>query len=126
MIELFDFQQKAADQIADRFREYIENPIQYGPKNDLRTVPFFQALSSITASGKTVVLTDAGATMRSNLPVAPVVMWLSKGKVVVEQSYANLAAGGQYHHLLGDFDVKVLGDHDVDDVANASGGIIYF
>lgn len=126
MIELFDFQQEAADSIADRFLEYYVEPIQFGPKSALRTVPFFQALSGITASGKTVILTSAVATIRAGLPVAPVVLWLSKGKVVVEQSYANLSPGGKYHHLLGNFDVHALAEYDADDVAQASGGVVYF
>src|SRR5438045_12374 len=126
MIELFDFQQEAADKIADRFLEYYSNPVQHGPKNQLHTVPFFQALASITASGKTVILADAVASIGAGLPVAPVILWLSKGKVIVEQSLANLSAGGKYHHLLGDFDVRTLAEHNVDDVAQASSGIVYF
>jgi type III restriction enzyme len=126
MIELLDFQQEASDSIADRFLEYYGNPIQFGPKNQLHTVPFFQALASITASGKTVILADAVASIRAGLPVAPAVLWLSKGKVTVEQSYANLSAGGRYHHLLGNFDVRTLAEHDVADVAQASDGIVYF
>src|ERR1017187_983487 len=126
MINLLDFQQEASDSIADRFLEYYNNPIQYGPKDKLHTVPFFQALASITASGKTVILADAVATIRAGLPVAPVVLWLSKGKVIVEQSFANLSAGGKYHHLLGNFDVRTLAEHDVEDVAQASDGIVYF
>jgi type III restriction enzyme len=126
MIELLDFQQEASDSISTRFLEYYNNPIQYGPKTKLHTVPFFQALASITASGKTVILADAVAAIRAGLPIAPVVLWLSKGKVVVDQSFANLSAGGKYHHLLGNFDVRTLAEHDVDDVAQASDGIVYF
>ena len=126
MIELLDFQQEASDTIADRFLKYYSNPIQHGPKNQLHTVPFFQALASITASGKTIILADGVASIRAGLPVAPVVLWLSKGKVIVEQSFANLSVGGKYHHLLGDFVVRTLAEHDVDDVAQAYDGIVYF
>src|SRR4051794_22044775 len=101
-IELMEFQQAASDTIADRFLEYSSDPVQFGSKKSLHTVPFYQQLSSITASGKTVILADAVAAMRAGLPVAPVILWLSKGKVVVEQTFANLSAGGMYHHLLGD------------------------
>ena len=126
MIKLLDFQQEASDSISTRFLEYYGNPIQYGPKTKLHTIPFFQALASITASGKTVILADAVAAVRAGLPIAPVILWLSKGKVIVEQSFANLSAGGKYHHLLGNFDVRTLAEHDVDDVAQASDGIVYF
>ena len=126
MIELLAFQQEASDTIADRFVDYYGNPVQYGPKSALHSVPFFQALASITASGKTVILADAVASIRGGLPVAPVVLWLSKGKVIVEQSLVNLSSGGKYHHLLGNFDVRTLAEHDVDDVAKATDGIVYF
>ena len=126
MIKLFDFQQEASDSISTRFLEYYANPIQYGPKTKLHTIPFFQALASITASGKTVILADAVANIRAGLPIPPIILWLSKGKVIVEQSFANLSAGGKYHHLLGNFDVRTLAEHDVDDVAQASDGIVYF
>lgn len=126
MIELFDFQNDASECIAKRFLQYYSNPLQYGPKTKLHTVPFFQALASITASGKTVILSDAVASIRAGLPIAPVVLWLSKGKIIVEQSFANLSAGGKYHHLLGNFEVRTLAEHDVDDVAQAEEGIVYF
>lgn len=126
MIELRRFQREASDSISSRFLEYYVNPIQYGPKTKLHTVPFFQALASITASGKTVILADAVANIRAGLPIAPVVLWLSKGKVIVEQSFANLSEGGKYHHLLGNFEVRTLAEHDVDDVAKAADGVVYF
>ena len=59
MLTLKGFQQKASTQIADRFLRYNANPSMTGKAQDLRKVPFFQALASITASGKTVILTDA-------------------------------------------------------------------
>ena len=78
-----------------------------GTQKNLRVVPFYQALASITASGKTVILADAVSTICTLLPIPPVVLWLSKGKVVVDQTYANLAPGGKYHHLLGDRRVQL-------------------
>ena len=68
----------------------------------------------------------AVANIRAGLPISPVILWLSKGKVIVEQSFTNLSEGGKYHHLLGDFDVRTLAEHSIDDVAQASEGIIYF
>ena len=44
-IELFQFQQEAASQIADRFIDYHGDPIPYGRGAKRRDVPFYQALS---------------------------------------------------------------------------------
>ena len=95
MIELFQFQREAAATIADRFITYMDDAVIGGTAKSPRRVPFFQALSSLTASGKTVILADATAEVAGAMPVAPVVLWLSKGTVVVEQSYANLLPGGK-------------------------------
>jgi hypothetical protein len=97
MLELRDFQQSASEQIGERFRRYYANPLMRGSARALRRVTFFQALASITASGKTVILADAVAAIAAGLPIAPVVVWLSKGKVVVQQTFANLSSGGKYH-----------------------------
>ena len=126
MIELKEFQKQAAEQIADRFQRYYADPPMRGTKNKQRAVPFFQALSSITASGKTVILADAVQTISALLPIQPVVVWVSRGKVVVDQSFANLAPGGKYHHLLGEARVDVLADHRADDVRDTKSPIVYF
>lgn len=126
MIELYNFQQKASETIAQRFVEYFRDPIRVGPSSNQRTVPFFQALASLTASGKTVILADAISAIAGSLELEPVVLWLSKGKVVVEQSYANLAAGGKYHHLLGSSTVKLLAEYDAREVADADRASIFF
>ncbi len=126
MIELKEFQKQAADQIAERFAKYYEAPPMRGRRGSLRTVPFYQGLASITASGKTVILADAVSTICTLLPVAPVVLWLSKGKVVVDQSYTNLAAGGKYNHLLGSAGFSYLAKYDPIEVREASDPLIYF
>ncbi|MFE3838907.1 hypothetical protein [Pseudogemmobacter sonorensis] len=54
------------------------------------------------------------------------ILWLSKGKVVVQQSYANLAIGGKYNHLLSDISVRLLSEYDPEDVANAKEDLLYF
>src|SRR5690349_12349888 len=112
MITLLDFQQEASDTAADRFLAYMPEPAVTGTKNNQREVPFFQALSSITGSGKTPILADIVNTVSHGMPVSPVVLWLSMGKVVVEQSYAHLAPGGKYNHLLGGAEVRLLADYD--------------
>jgi type III restriction enzyme len=126
VIELKEFQQKAADQIADRFARYYREPPMRGRRGKLRIVPFYQSLDSITASGKTVILADAVSTISTALPISPVVLWLSKGKVVVDQAYANLAAGGKYHHLLGNARFGYLAKYDQADVREAGNPMVYF
>ncbi len=126
MVQLRDFQQQASDQIAERFRRYSQDPSTRGLESRRRRVPFFQALAAITASGKTVMLADAVAGIAAGLPVAPVVLWLSMGKVVVEQTFANLAPGGRYHHLLGGTSVELMAAYDPLTVQEAETSVLYF
>jgi type III restriction enzyme len=127
VIELLEFQRHAVDTIADRYAEYWEDPAITGRRHTLRAVPFFQSLASITASGKTVMLAAAVADIAAGLPIKPVVLWISRGKVVVEQSYMNLAEGGKYHHLLGeDAEVRQLAEYDKADVAEVNRLLVYF
>jgi type III restriction enzyme len=126
VIELYEFQQQASATIADRFGRYIANPVVAGTQQNLRTVPFFQSLASITASGKTVILADVVPAITAALPVAPVVLWLSKGRVVVEQTLANLLPGGKYHDLLGTAEVRPLAEYDAEEVADLTKPIVYF
>lgn len=126
MIELFQFQLEASASISERTIAYLDDPVVEGTAKNTRRIPFFQALSSVTASGKTVVLADATSQIADAMPVAPIVLWLSKGTVVVEQSYKNLMAGGKYNHILGDITVMSLGEYDSTDVEEASNPRIYF
>lgn len=125
-LELFQFQRIAASQIADRCLAYHENPIPIGRKRDPRIVPFYQALSSITGSGKTAILAQAVSEIATGMSVAPIVLWLSKGKVVVRQSFANLEEGGKYRHLLGDASVQLLSDYNPADVETSVHPLVYF
>ena len=126
MLELFQFQRVAASQIADRFNTYDSDPVEVGRKASKRDVPFYQALSSITGSGKTAILAQAVSEIVAVSPVPPVILWLSKGKVVVKQSYANLADGGKYNHLLGDATVRLLSEYRPDDVEHSAEALLYF
>lgn len=126
MINLFQFQQQASSQIADRFLEYQGNEVLKGTKNNPQSVPFFQSLAALTGAGKTVILADSVRQMAAPLAVAPVILWLSKGRVVVEQSYANLSNGGKYNHLLGRATVKLLSEYDPDDVEVADRPAVFF
>lgn len=125
-IELFQFQQDAASQIADRYFEYSSEPVLFGRGAKRREVPFYQALSSITGSGKTAILAQAVSEIVAMSETPPVILWLSKGKVVVQQSYANLADGGKYDHLLTDITVRLLSEYDPEDVANSKEALLYF
>lgn len=125
-IELFQFQQDAASQMADRYVTYTAEPIVMGRRGNTREVPFYQALSSITGSGKTAILAQAVSEIVAFSEVPPVILWLSKGKVVVQQSYANLADGGKYDHLLSGVTVRLLSEYDPQDVANSTEALLYF
>lgn len=126
MIELKEFQKQAADQIAERFARYYEEPPMRGTRKNPRVVPFYQELASIPASGKTVILADAVSSISTLLPIAPVVLWLTKGKVVVDQTYTNLANGGKYHHLLGSARFNYLAQYDQTDVRETNQPLVYF
>lgn len=125
-LELFQFQQVAASQIADRYVEYVSEPIAFGRGATKRNVPFYQSLSSITGSGKTTILAQAVSEIAALSELPPVILWLSKGKVVVQQSYANLAEGGKYNHLLTDITVRLLSEYDPEDVAHSREALLYF
>lgn len=126
MISLFQFQSEASAQIADRFMEYQGNEVLKGTKSNPQSVPFFQSLAALTGAGKTVILADAVTQMSATLSIAPIILWLSKGRVVVEQSYANLAPGGKYNHLLGAASVNLLSEFDPTDVELASEPSVFF
>ncbi|MFD0306804.1 DEAD/DEAH box helicase family protein [Streptomyces sp. NPDC127119] len=126
MISLLPFQQIASTQIATRFLEYAADPVTVGTSQNRHSVPFFQALSSLTASGKTVIMADALNVIASSLTVEPVVLWLSKLNVVVEQSFANFQAGGKYHHLLGNYLIKPLAEYNAGEVRESNQPQMYF
>ncbi|GAB2555981.1 DEAD/DEAH box helicase family protein [Spirosoma aerophilum] len=120
MINLFRFQINAADTLVNRFEEYNADPLTV--KRD-KNVPFYQILSSITGSGKTVILAYALETIHSRLPLAPIVLWISKGKVVVEQTLENLA-NGKYAPLVASYNVKPLLDCNVADIESTDKGLL--
>lgn len=120
MIELAPFQIQASTQIADRFQEYMRDPLTI---TRTKSVPFYQNLFSITGSGKTLILADAIEQIRTRLPLEPIVLWLSKGRVVVMQTLTNLSTG-KYSELVGGYDVKALLDATQTDVENAARGLL--
>ena len=126
MIELYEFQSIAASQIAERVLQYLSEPIDIKARGTNRQVPFIQLLSSITASGKTIILADAVAAIAKQLPVDPVVIWLSKATVVVEQTYVALDEGGSLHNLIEGFNVRLLSDFAADELAETEGPFLFF
>jgi len=126
MINLFDYQQSASAQIAERFVEFMGNRPMRGTMADPHPLPFYQALASITASGKTVILADTVARIDSTMAVKPVILWLSKGRVVVQQTYTNLQDGGKYRDFLRDLDIRLLSEYDSQHIANTERGTIHF
>jgi hypothetical protein len=120
--ELKTFQAKASRQIADRYLAYATD--ENRPAMGKRPMPFFQALSSMTGSGKTAMLAQAVAEMRAMLPnsgVEPVVLWMSKAVSVVEQTKINFLAGGRYSSLIDGF--RVLSAKDLDGKALEDGSV---
>ncbi len=124
MLALFDFQNQAVDQITERFAAYLGKRPGRVVGTKVTYVPYYQALASITASGKTVIMAQAVAELLPMLPAKPIVMWLSKGRVVVDQTLANLS--GKYRHLLADYeDVQLLADSNQSDVEDDSLSLVY-
>ncbi|MFD2442532.1 DEAD/DEAH box helicase family protein [Bacillus sp. CGMCC 1.16607] len=119
-MNLLPFQIEASTKIANRFVEYMVDPLTV---TRTKIVPFYQNLSSITGSGKTLILADAIEQIRCLLPVEPIVLWLSKGKVVVWQTYTNLSSG-KYSNLLGGFNVKPLLDANKRDIESPDSGLL--
>ncbi len=125
-LSLLDFQTEASQTISARVVEYMEAPVFVGRSHSQRRIPFIQLLSSITASGKTLILADAVSAIAQQTVPKPVVLWLSKATVVVSQTYANLDAGGAYHDLLEDFEVRTLSDYDEEDLRGGASSLLYF
>ncbi|MHB8962747.1 MAG: DEAD/DEAH box helicase family protein [Saccharofermentanales bacterium] len=119
-MEIFTFQSKASSQIAERFKKYMEDPL-YRTKDVI--IPFFQDLSAITGAGKTLILADAVSQIRAQLPLEPIVLWISKGKVVVAQAYINLSVG-KYAEFLPNFNVLPLIDCSTTDVEEADKALL--
>ena len=102
MIELLPFQTAASDQILNRYVELADDPNR--PTQNLRwATPYYQALAALTGAGKTPILADTVSQLRAAMSVEPIVLWISKAKVVVDQTLGNFESGGKYNHLIPDF-----------------------
>ena len=93
----------------------------YIRKNEI--VPFYQNLSAITGAGKTLVLADAIEQMRTITTTQPIVLWLSKGRVVVGQTLENLS-NGKYVDNIPSYVVKPLLECKGQDVLDDAKGLV--
>jgi type III restriction enzyme len=105
-MDLYPFQSEVATFVAEKFHEYQEDPLMVTRDT---IVPFFQNISAITGAGKTLILADVITQMRMYLSAEPVVLWISKGRVVVSQTYTNLNTG-KYSQFIPNFTVLPLLD----------------
>ena len=108
-IELLPFQVRASQQIVNRYLKLQADPKRPSEHKGW-DVPYYQALSALTGAGKTPVLADAVVQMRTAAALEPLVLWISKAKAVVDQTFANFAAGGKYSHLIQPFEPVYLSE----------------
>lgn len=119
-MELKAFQISAAEEIAKRYALYMNDPLFL--KKDVY-VPFYQNLSAITGSGKTLILADCIEQIRALSSTQPIVLWLSKGRVVVSQTLENLSSG-KYAENIPNYEVKPLQDCKEIDIKDDSQGLL--
>jgi type III restriction enzyme len=117
--ELFPFQAKASEQIATRYGKLALDD-RRPMVNRFWDVPFYQALSALTGSGKTPMLADTVSQIRAQMPEEPIVLWISKAKAVVDQTYANFEPGGKYKHLIPDFLICYLSELGPQQIADGT------
>ena len=88
--------------MADRYAFFANHPDR--PRKGSKARPFFQALSAITGAGKTPILAQAVVLMRGHFGTEPIVLWMSKARSVVAQTYINFS-GGKYSEIIEGFRV---------------------
>ncbi|PWK13108.1 DEAD/DEAH box helicase family protein [Tumebacillus permanentifrigoris] len=122
-MELKPFQMQAAEQMATRCLHYFKAPLY---KRDQTTlVPFYQGLSAITGAGKTPILADVIERIRLGFPAdeSPIMLWISKSKAVVWQTYCNFESG-KYADLVRGFTCKPLLDCKQEDIEEQERGLL--
>lgn len=110
---LLPYQTRAADQITRRYQLLASDRRRPMEHREWPT-PYYQALAAITGSGKTAILADAVAQIRSRMAAEPIVLWISKAKAVVDQTYSNFEPGGKYEGLIEGFLVNYLSELNAD------------
>lgn len=118
MFELKVFQAESASLIASRYSYYASHADR--PMKGNKPRPYFQALSALTGAGKTPILAQAVALMRSHFAVEPIVLWMSKAKSVVAQTYTNFSAGGKYSTIVEEFRIINAGQLTAGDISDGS------
>ncbi len=101
------FQNDAALQIARRYAFFANHDQRSGTRRVAD--PFFQALSALTGAGKTPILAEAVTLIRNELHGEPIVLWMSKARSVVAQTFNNFN-GGKYAPLIEGFQVCAVKD----------------
>lgn len=109
MLDLKVFQNESAKLIADRYAFFANHP-ERPTRGPSKPRPFFQALSAITGAGKTPILAQAVAHLRLHLAAEPIVLWMSKARSVVAQTFTNFSSGGKYCEILDGFRVINIQD----------------
>ena len=74
MLELFDFQEKAALKIVEKYENYLRQPIIIKKGEEETPVPFIQILDTLTGSGKTVILAKAIGEISKSVSRPPVIL----------------------------------------------------
>lgn len=111
------FQNDAALQIARRYSFFANHDQRPGTRR--LGDPFFQALSALTGAGKTPILAEAVTLIRNELQGEPIVLWMSKARSVVTQTYNNFN-GGKYAPLIEGFQVCAVKDLNPNIVMDSS------
>lgn len=94
VLRLFDFQETAANQIAEAAADWVQYFVDDGPLYFGKTpIPFVGHLKAVTGAGKTPILAKVVADL-----TPAIVLWTSKSSAVADQTYRNL--NGKYSHLL--------------------------
>ncbi len=118
MFDLKKFQSDAARLIADRYAFFSNHDER--PRKGYVPRPFFQALSALTGAGKTPILAQAVMNMRTRFEMEPIVLWMSKAKSVVGQTFVNFSSGGKYREIIDDFHVINIQDLTPSLIADSS------
>ena len=102
MFELKSFQSASAKMMADRYVFFANHPER--PRKGIKPRSFFQALSALTGAGKTPILAQSVMLMRAHFGIEPIVLWMSKARSVVAQTYTNFSSS-KYKEIIEDFRV---------------------
>lgn len=121
---LIKFQAEAARQIADRFEVLNSDPDGRPMFTRRYNVPFFQGLSALTGAGKTVILAQAVSDMSVGMPIPPIVLWVTRLRVVVEQTFLRLRPGGAYASLLPGWNGAMLSELPREAVADPTAPLL--